>query len=118
MSKIAELRASLPKPEVKKAKKLNKKWINESIDKAVNKLLDDIAKNPNYKHHYDVHVGSTNGHTYPENYHEYVVEFKRRVERMDSSLTAEASSYSNIGDPYFMGGENNRVSYSIRIKEV
>lgn len=118
MSTIAELRASLTKTDITPNIYLDSDWIDSNIKIAISKIHNNIINNPNEKHYYDIFVGRTNGFIYPEYYHKYVDEFKLRIEKIDNSLTAEANDFSNIGDPYFIGKNSERVAYYVRIKEI
>ncbi len=95
-----------------------KEVVASVVSKAVAKILTDVENRPELKHHYDHWFGNLTTSQEQKDAWLKAVQDELVCQGYGEELIAEESQFSNIGDPYFMGGEANRIQYSIRISTI
>lgn len=91
--------------------------IYSNVKNAYNRLEDLIRRLPNKEYFVDIHVGNLK--TSEKELTAIVKTYNEQIyyAGYSNEIIAQKSTFSWFGDPYFMGEEEDRVRYYVRITE-
>ena len=117
---ISEIRKSalLKSNPIDTEYKFDEVGILENVKNAYSKICDMVENKPKEKHSVEYHIGNKRNPFSELN--AYIGAYNKQIKNVgyDKEIVAELSSFSNIGDPYFMDSEENRVRYFVKIREI
>lgn len=116
--KISEIREQALKDLLEQEVEFNvdQEFVVAEAKKAVDEILKQVKLRPKTKHLVDVFIG----HSLSEKATEaYQIAFKEEIKKLGFRLELSVTrhSFSNVGDPYFMGTNKQRITDYIRISE-
>ena len=86
------------------------------VDEAIRTLSDLVARMPKESHYRDYFIG--NRRTPDDEIDAWVKAIREEIiaRGYGEGLSVEPTSFSNVGDPYYMGHRDDIVRYGFRIK--
>lgn len=92
--------------------------IRTNVEKAYKQLSDGISKWNKDGNYARIKIG--NRHSNLKDIEAIVESYNNEISELgyDGQIIAKMDYFSNVGDPYYMGGNDDIISYFVKISEV
>lgn len=104
--------------EEREAIKIDSVEVSRFVREAIAEIKRLVERFPDRAHHKDHWIGNRATDQRYMNAWVTAVQGELAKQGYASELEASLSRFSNIGDPYFMGKDDDRETYSVRIRTI
>ncbi|MDA3477582.1 MULTISPECIES: hypothetical protein [Acinetobacter] len=91
-------------------------FVTVEVKKAIEKIISEVKNSPESFHSIDIRIGFSIPDSIMKAYEKAFTEEIQKL-GFGNELCIESFTFSNVGDPYFMGSDAERITNYIRIKE-